>query len=445
MNTIRIGSGAGYSGDRIEPAVELAEKGEIAYLVFECLAERTIAIAQQAKLTNPAAGYDPLLEARMRAVLKPCHDRGIKIISNMGAANPLAAARKVVEIARDLGIPALRVAAVSGDDVLDLIREGETEIMETGQPVSSLGNTLLSANAYIGAEPIVEALAQEADVVLTGRVGDPSLFLAPIMHHFKWAADDWERLGRGTAVGHLLECAGQVTGGYFADPGLKDVPGLARLGFPIAEVDIDGNAVLSKVEGSGGRLAEANVKEQLLYEVHDPRAYLTPDVTADFSTIRVRQDGPEHVRVEGAGGRARTETLKASVGYLAGYRGEGQMSYAGAGALARAELAREIVRERFEIIGLEAEELRFDLIGVDAILGDMSAPSAGPAEVRLRVAGRTASLAEARRIGDEVESLYTNGPASGGGAVKTAGQIVAIYSVLIPRAGLTPQVTMVTL
>lgn len=444
MKTLRIGSGAGYSGDRIEPAVELAEKGDIAYLVFECLAERTIAIAQQAKLADPQAGYDPLLEARMRAVLKACQERGIRIVSNMGAANPVAAARKVAEIARDLGIPALRVAAVGGDDVLETVRGSEMPIMETGQPVSSLGNALLSANAYIGAEPIAQALAEGADVVLTGRVGDPSLFLAPMMHHFGWAADDWERLGRGTAVGHLLECAGQVTGGYFADPGLKDVPDLARLGFPIAEVDADGNAVLTKVEGSGGRLAEANVKEQLLYEVHDPRAYLTPDVTADFSTIRVRQDGPDRVRVEGAGGRARPDTLKASVGYLAGYRGEGQISYAGAGALARAELAREIVRERFAIIGLEAEELRFDLIGVDSILGGMSAPSSDPAEVRLRVAGRTATLAEARRIGDEVESLYTNGPASGGGAVKTAGQIVAIYSVLVPRAEIKPEVSMVT-
>lgn len=445
MNTLRIGSGAGYSGDRIEPAVELAEKGDIAFLVFECLAERTIAIAQQAKLADPEAGYDPLLEARIRAVLTPCHDRGIKVISNMGAANPLAAARKVIEIARELGVPALRVAAVSGDDVLDLVRGSDTEIMETGQPVSSLGNMILSANAYVGAEPIVEALAQGADVVLTGRVGDPSLFLAPMIHHFGWAHDDWERLGRGTAVGHLLECAGQVTGGYFADPGLKDVPDLARLGFPIAEIDADGNAVLTKVEGSGGRLAAANVKEQLLYEVHDPRAYLTPDVTADFATIRVRQDGPDRVRVEGAGGRARPDTLKASVGYLAGYRGEGQISYAGAGALARAELAREIVRERFGIIGLQAEELRFDLIGVDSILGGMSAPSSGPAEVRLRVVGRTATLAEARRIGEEVETLYTNGPASGGGAIKTAGQIVAIYSVLVPRARINPQVTMVTL
>lgn len=445
MKTLRIGSGAGYSGDRIEPAAELAEKGDIAYLVFECLAERTIAIAQQAKMADPDAGYDPLLKARMRAVLRLCHDRGIRIISNMGAANPVAAARAVLDIAREVGIDRLQVAAVSGDDVLDQVRGSDIPVMETGAPIAELGNNLISANAYVGAEPIVRALAEGADVVMTGRVADPSLFLAPMVHEFGWALDDWDRLGRGTAVGHLLECAGQVTGGYFADPGLKDVPDLARLGFPIAEVDADGNAVLSKVEGSGGRLAEANVKEQLLYEVHDPRAYLTPDVTADFSTIRVAQIGPDRVRVEGAGGRARPDTLKASVGYHAGYRGEGQISYAGAGALARAELAREIVRERFGIIGLEAEEVRFDLIGVDAILSGMSAPAADPAEVRLRVAGRTASMEEARRIGDEVESLYTNGPASGGGAIKTAGEIVAMYSALVPRTAINPQVTMVTL
>lgn len=445
MKTLRIGSGAGYSGDRIEPAVELAEKGDIAYLVFECLAERTIAIAQQARMADPGAGYDPLLGARMRAVLKLCHERGIRIISNMGAANPVAAAHLVSAIAREAGIPALRVAAIGGDDVLAQLRGSDTPLLETGRPVAELGDALISANAYLGAEPITRALAQGADVVITGRVADPSLFLAPMIHEFGWAFDDWDRLGRGTAIGHLLECAGQLTGGYFADPGLKDVPGLARLGFPIAEIDPDGHALLTKVAGSGGRLAEANVKEQLLYEVHDPRAYLTPDVTADFSTVRLHQDGPDRVRVEGAGGRARPAQLKASVGYHAGFRGEGQISYAGAGALARAELAREIVRERFDIIGLQAEELRFDLIGVDAILAGMSAPASDPAEVRLRVAGRTADLHEARRIGDEVESLYTNGPASGGGATKSAGPIVAMYSALIPRARITPQLTMVTL
>ncbi|RWR25905.1 DUF1446 domain-containing protein [Sinirhodobacter populi] len=444
MKTIRIGSGAGYSGDRIEPAVELAQKGEIDYLVFECLAERTIAIAQRARLADPEAGYDPLLEARMRAVLGLCHEKGIRIISNMGAANPQAAARKVLLIAQELNIPGLRVAAVSGDEVLGDLLDGDYPIQETGAPARTMRDVLISANAYIGAEPIVEALARGADVVITGRVADPSLFLAPQIHEFGWAPDDWDRLGKGTLVGHLLECAGQVTGGYFADPGVKDVPGLARLGFPIGEVSEDGSAVITKVPGSGGRVCEATLKEQILYEVHDPRAYLTPDVTADFSGVTVRGIGPDRVAVSGATGRARSATLKASVGFVDGYIGEGQISYAGPAALARGQLAAEIVRERFEIIGLKARELRFDLIGVNAILGDTFSAPAAPAEVRLRVAGRTATMAEAQRIGAEVETLYTNGPASGGGAVQSARQIVAMLSALIPRARVSPRVDIFT-
>lgn len=444
MKTIRIGSGAGYSGDRIEPAVELAEKGDIEYLVFECLAERTIALAQKARMADPQAGFDPLLEDRMRAVLPACLSRGIRIISNMGAANPVAGARAVLQVAKELGLPTPKVAAVTGDEVSAVLATADIRIAETGKPARDMGERLISGNAYLGAEPIVHALSQGADIVITGRVADPSLFLAPMIHEFGWRFDDWHRLGQGTAIGHLLECAGQVTGGYFADPGVKDVPGLARLGFPLAEIDDDGNAVLTKVAGSGGCVTEATVKEQLLYEVHDPHAYLTPDVTADFSGIRVKQEGPDRVRVLGATGRARPDTLKASVGYMAGYLGEGQISYAGPTALARAELARDIVSERFRIIGLKAEELRFDLVGVDAILPGMVTPASTPTEVRLRVAGRCTSLAEARRIGNEVETLYINGPASGGGVSKTATQVIAMLSALLPRTSVTPEVRMVT-
>src|SRR3974390_1221325 len=237
MRKIRIGSGAGYAGDRIEPAVELAEKGDIAYLVFECLAERTIALAQQAKLKNPAGGYDALLEARMRSVLTTCKAKGIKVITNMGAANPLAAATKTAEIAKTFGLKGLKIAAVIGDDVLDLIREKPYRLEETGGSTADLGNRIVSANAYLGATPIVEALDSGADVVITGRAADPAIFMAPLIHEFGWAMDDYEKLGKGTVVGHLLECAGQVTGGYFADPGIKDVEGLGRLGFPIGEGD----------------------------------------------------------------------------------------------------------------------------------------------------------------------------------------------------------------
>ncbi|SDV48800.1 acyclic terpene utilization AtuA family protein [Chitinasiproducens palmae] len=446
-STVRIGAGAGYSGDRIEPAVELAEHGELDYLVFECLAERTIALAQQLRQADPSHGYDPLLDARMRAVLPTAQRRGVRIISNMGAANPRAAARRTAQIARELGLPALRIAAVSGDDVLAQVRASGLRFEESGQPVAAFDDRLVAANAYLGAQPIVDALAAGADVVLTGRVADPALFLAPLIHRFGWSMDDWDRLGQGTVVGHLLECAGQITGGYFADPGVKDIPDLARLGFPIGEVSADGTVVICKVAHAGGRVSEATCKEQLLYEIHDPARYLQPDVSADFSDVRVATLAPDRVRVTGGRGRARPDTLKVSVAYRDGFMGEGQISYAGPNAVARAELAREIVRERLALTGVETSELRFDLIGVDALHGPARARESGahPYEVRLRVAGRTATQAEAIRIGNEVETLYTNGPAGGGGASKQTRAIVAVQSVLLPRSAVQPRFEMVTL
>jgi hypothetical protein len=444
LRTIRIGSGAGYSGDRIEPAVELAEKGDIQYLVFECLGERTVALAQQARMKNPDGGYDPLLEERMRAVLPICAAKGIKLVTNMGAANPHAAARKTAEIARSLGLSSLRIAAVVGDDVLDACKDGDLPIMEFDGTIKQLGNRLLSANAYLGAAPMAEALSAGADIVITGRASDPALFLAPMIHAFGWAMDDWNLLGQGTVAGHLLECAGQITGGYFADPGYKDVAGLARLGFPIGEVGEEGSLVITKVEGSGGAVTAQTCKEQLLYEVHDPTRYLQPDVVADFSQVRIEEIAPDRVRVSGGRGTKRTGTLKISVGYVDGYIGEGQISYAGPGALARGRLALEIVRERLLLTGVQSSELRFDLIGVDSLHGaEVSAHASEPYEVRVRVAGRTESLREAIRIGNEVETLFTNGPAAGGGATKSARDVVAVASVLLPRDLAKPSVRFV--
>jgi hypothetical protein len=444
MRTIRVGSGAGYSGDRIEPAVELAEKGDIQYLVFECLGERTVALAQQARMKDPESGYDPLLEERMRAVLPVCAAKGIKIVTNMGAANPAAAARKTAEIARSLGLSSLEIAAVVGDDVLDACKERDLPIMEFEGTIRQLGNRLLSANAYLGAEPIAEALSGGADVVITGRASDPALFLAPMIHAFGWAMDDWNLLGQGTVAGHLLECAGQITGGYFADPPYKNIPDLARLGFPIGEIGEDGSLVITKVEGSGGAVTAQTCKEQLLYEVHDPTRYLQPDVTADFSQVTIEEVGKDRVRVSGGRGSERTGTLKISVGYVDSYIGEGQISYAGPGALARGRLALEIVRERLKLTGVAASELRFDLIGVDSLHGARVSAHAGePYEVRVRVAGRTENRREAVRIGNEVETLYTNGPAGGGGAFKSARDVVAVASVLLPRELARPQVRFV--
>jgi len=444
MRTIRIGSGAGYSGDRIEPAVELAEKGDIQYLVFECLGERTVALAQQARMKDPESGFDPLLEERMRAVLPLCAAKGIKIVANMGAANPLAAARKTADIAGSLGLSSLKIAAIIGDDVLDACKERDLPIMEFDGTIKQLGNRLLSANAYLGAEPIAAALSGGADIVITGRASDPALFLAPMVHAFGWALDDWNLLGQGTVAGHLLECAGQITGGYFADPGFKDISDLARLGFPIGEVGEDGSLVITKVAGSGGAVTAQTCKEQLLYEVHDPTRYLQPDVTADFSQVKVEEVGKDRVRVSGGRGSQRTGTLKVSVGYVDSFIGEGQISYAGPGAVARGRLALDIVRERLKLTGVAASELRFELIGVDSLHGAQVSNHANePYEVRVRVAGRTENWREAVRIGNEVETLYTNGPAAGGGAFKSARDVIAVASVLLPRELAKPQVRFV--
>jgi acyclic terpene utilization AtuA family protein len=433
-DTLRIGCGAGYSGDRIEPAIELATRGDLDYLIFECLAERTIAIAQQAKAKNPASGYDPLLVERMEAVLPACLERGTRIITNMGAANPGAAAARVAQLARARGWRGLTIAAVTGDDVLEQLSDSRHNMLETGQPVSTLGPRLISANAYIGAAPIVEALARGANLIITGRVADPALFLAAQAAAFEWSFDDWRLLGRGTMIGHLLECAGQVTGGYFADSESQPVEGLARLGFPIAEVREDGTAVVTKVPGSGGLVSGATCKLQLLYEVHDPAAYVTPDVVADFSQVRITDLGHDRVMVTGGDGRPRPDQLKVSVAYKDGYIGEGQISYAGPGAAGRARLALEIVADRLRLTGVACDELRCDLIGVNALhAAGSAARPVEPYEVRARVTGRVASASDAVRIGNEVESLYTNGPSGGGGATKSVREVLAIGTTFVPR------------
>ena len=434
-DTLRLGGGAGFAGDRLDAPVDLAERGELDYLVLECLAERTIALAQLRRRRDPATGYDARLAERIESLLPVLARRRVRLVGNFGAANPLAAADAIVAIAKRLELP-VKVAAVTGDDVLDLL-DLDTPAMESGVPLSHYA-PIVSANAYLGAEAMLPALASGADIVVTGRVADPSLFVAPLMHEYGWAPDHLERLARGTAVGHLLECAGQLCGGYFADPGRKDVPGMANLGFPYADVAPDGNAIVSKVAGTGGQITLATATEQLLYEVTDPHGYLTPDVTADFSSVTLTEAGPDRIAVRGARGRARPEQLKVSVGYLAGYVGEGEIGYAGAGALARAQLAAEIVRER---LAHRFGDLRIDLIGSTSLHGHAFDAGERPYEIRLRVAGRTRSREDAMVIGDEVEALYTNGPAGGGGARKYAHEQIGIVSTLLDRSRVASAVT----
>ncbi len=295
----RLGTGAGFSADRLDPAVDLVRHGNLDAIVFECIGERTLAFGHRDRVANPVSGYNPLLERRLRAVLPLCIRSRTRLITNMGVANANAAADKAIDLARDLDLLGCKIGAIGGDDVTELIRP-DTEIDVAGMTVADVGRRMVGANAYLGADAILPALERDIDVIITGRVADPSLFLAPIRYAFGWQDNDWSKLGAGTLVGHLMECAAQVTGGYFADPGFKDVPDLAYVGFPIAEVEEDGSAVITKLENAGGHVTERTVKEQMLYEVHDPKAYLTPDVTADFSQVAIEELSSDRVRVRSA-------------------------------------------------------------------------------------------------------------------------------------------------
>jgi hypothetical protein len=440
-STVRLGAGAGFAGDRIDPAEDLARRGKLDYLIFECLGERTVASGHARRLSDASSGFDPLLATRLRAVLPHTSRNGTRIITNAGAANPEAAGEVAREVVRELGLRC-RVAVITGDDVLAQVKEADPLLWETGKPLSSTTAELISANAYLGAAPVAEALNQDADIVISGRLADPSLYLGPLLHEFPWADDDWHLLGHGTVVGHLLECAGQLTGGYFADPTTKPVPDLALLGFPFADVEPDGNAVLAKLPGTGGRLDIRTCTEQLLYEVGEPGAYLTPDVTADFTNVRFLDVGPDRVRVEAATGRPCPDDLKVTLGFREGWHGEGQISYAGPRALARAELAADVVRDRLiRLHGLTEDAIDVEYIGAGAAFRGWVAPEE-PLEVRLRVSAHVPDEQAATTVGWEVESLYTNGPAGGGGARKSHHELVTVRSCLLPRGTATARVTL---
>ncbi len=441
---IRIGCGAGFSGDRIEPAIILAEKGQLDYLVLECLAERTIALAQKRKMQDAKKGYDPLLERRIESLLPLLVKNNICLITNMGAANPVEAARKIVDIAKSRGIK-IKVAAVTGDDVLEEIKQQSNVIKDIDNSKLISEYDIVSANAYIGVDAILPAIQSGANIIITGRVADPSLFLAPMIHEFGWKTDDYDLLGKGTVTGHLLECAGQVTGGYFADPIKKLVENMDILGHPFADVFADGTSIISKVDGTGGVVNLQTAKEQLLYEVVNPYEYFTPDVVADFTSVKLKDLGNDKVHVSGGGGKAKPSTYKASVGYKAFYLGEGEISYAGPSAYERAELAGNIVEKRLKD---KVEDIRIDYIGLNSIHRKNFSeirnriPIAIGIEIRLRVAGKSQSSIEAALTGEEVEALYTNGPAGGGGVRKNVTEVIGIVSVLIDRNKISPQITM---
>ncbi|MEZ5855563.1 MAG: acyclic terpene utilization AtuA family protein, partial [Hyphomicrobiaceae bacterium] len=409
----------------------------------ETIGERTLAFGHRDRKLDPRRGYNPQLAARMRGVLKATQANGTRIMTNMGVANVPAAAQVVIDVARELGLKGLKVAAVLGDEVTDLLGPDTRLFDNHDKRIDEVGLPLAGANVYLGMDAILPAIESGADVIITGRVADPSLFLSPIVHKYGWARDDWAALGRGTLVGHLMECGMQITGGYFADPGKKDVPRLADCGYPIAEVAEDGTAVITKLADAGGMVTPRTVKEQLLYEVHDPRQYLTPDVTADFSTVELAEDARDRVRVAKAGGSARPEKLKVTVGFDGGFLGEAGVSYAGPNAAARAQLAADIVRQRLARepgIGGAGVQLRVDLIGLNALHATAHGVRQEAEDVRVRVAMRTADRAACETMLWEVESLLCCGPAGGGGYRGQITPSVVTHSALIDRDRVRPRV-----
>lgn len=438
-DNFRIGTGAGFSSDRLDPAVDLVKRGQLDAIIFECVGERTLAFGHRDRQADPAKGYNPLLKRRMRAILPLCREYGTRVVTNMGVANVQAAAEATADVARDLGLSGLKIATVMGDDVSEDISP-DAELWEPGCTVGEVGRPFIGANAYLGADAILPALEADADVIITGRVADPSLFLAPLRHHFGWAEDAWPVLGAGTIIGHLLECAAQVTGGYFADPGLKDVHDLAHVGFPLAEVNADGSAIITKLDGTGGRVDEQSVKEQLIYEVHDPAYYLNPDVIADFSDVSLAKVAKDRVRITGGSGAERPEQLKVTVAFDGGFLAEGEVSYAGANAAARARLAGEVVEERLASVHGSNAPRRIDLIGVASVHASALDGPEESQDVRLRCAMRGQSREDAENLLWEVESLLNCGPSGGGGYRGHITPSVMTYSTFIGRDQVSPSV-----
>lgn len=451
MSVVRIGAGAGFAGDRSDAALPvvaaLARADGPRFLIYETLAERTLALSQLERQRNRAAGYNPGLDRFLQPVLRQCVDSGIRIVGNFGAANPRAAAFRILQLAEELHCR-VRVGIVEGDDLSGMLSAEDFACREIDGNLLRANPQVISANVYLGAEPIAQALALGADVVVTGRVADSALALGPLLHAFHWSLDDWDRLAAGTLAGHLLECGAQVTGGYFADPGVKDVPGLAEVGYPILEIDGDGSFVVTKPAGTGGRIDRLTVTEQTLYEIHNPAAYLAPDVILDISDVTIEEIGPDRVRVRGARGKPRPQTLKATVCIDGGVLGEAEISYAGLNAAARARLAADIIRKRLSRCAPDLK-IRVDAIGLVSILGDSagtvldSAWTQSGEDIRLRFAAQAKDAASVEVLLDEVEALYCAGPAGGAGVRRRLVPRLASASCLIERSLVVPTASLV--
>ncbi|KUO79028.1 MAG: hypothetical protein APF81_24530 [Desulfosporosinus sp. BRH_c37] len=450
MKKVRIASGSSYWGDMLEPAIEVAEKGDVKYIGFDHLAELTMAIMQRMKAKDPTKGYIPDLIPWMDALLPICHPKGIKLITNAGGVNPEAAAEEVIKIARAHNITNLKIGVISETDMFEKMKELRAKGMEfpnldTGEKdIESIESKIMAANAYIGADMIIEALKNGADVVIAGRVSDTALYVGPLMYEFGWEFKEpyWDRIGAAVTIGHLIECAENVTGGLSGQ--WDKVKNMAQIGYPIAEVSENGDVLLSKVAGSGGILNQWTVKEQLTYEVHDPANYIMPDGIADFTTVKVQEVGEDQVRVTGMTGKPRPEKLKVQVGYKDGFISEGLILLPWPDAYAKAKQAEQTARKRFEIVGLKARELRFDYVGINTLHGELAPePNYEPNEVGLRIVARTDSLEEAGKVGREATHLWTlGGTGSSYGTPYRPRPVISLWPTLVPRDEVPLKLTM---
>ncbi len=446
---IRIAAGQGFWGDLLDAPVRQVQGGPIDYLMLDYLAEVTMSIMQKQKARDPNAGYARDFVSLMKEILPACVERNIRVIANAGGVNVPGCAAAVAEVARQLGLNGkLKIGIVTGDDILDriddfLTRGIELRNMDTGESLSTVRDKIQSANAYLGAAPIVEALNREAQVVITGRATDTGLTLGPMVHEFGWALDDWNKLASGTIAGHIIECGAQCSGGN-CQYDWQSIPDLANVGFPIAEASRDGNFVITKHEGTGGCVSVPSIKEQLVYEMGDPHEYITPDCVADFTTIQLAEDGQNRVRVFGIKGKPATDFLKVSISYSAGYKAVGTIVYSWPDAYAKAQAADKILRARLDRLGLHFDQVLTEFVGVNATHGALAgAPSQDVAEVQFRIGVRGNDRSAVERFTKEIAPLILTGPPGvtgfAGGRPKVE-EIVAYWPALIPKTEIEARV-----
>jgi hypothetical protein len=448
---IRIASGQGFWGDLQTAPIDQVRKGTIDYMMLDYLAEVTMSIMQKQKLKDPKLGYAKDLIPLLDEILPDLVQKNIKVITNGGGVNPLACKDAIFEMAKKKGINNLKIGVVHGDDILSdidgLAQKGIfLDNMETGEKLSSVRKNLISANVYFGARPIVEALQQGAQIVITGRTTDTGLTLAPMMYEFNWNWDDWNKIAAGTVAGHILECGGQSSGGNFSGD-WKNVPDLATIGFPIAEAYPDGTVVITKHENTGGLVSTATVKEQLLYEIGNPKNYITPDCIADFTTIHLADIAPNKVEVSGVEGRPATDSYKVSMAYFDGYTAFSTLTYAWPDALEKAKRADEILRIRLNKLGLQFEEIRTEFLGYNSCFGPLAQNSEALNEVVMRVGVRGKDKNAIERFGREIAPLILTGPPAvtgfAAGRPKPS-EVIAYWPALIPKTAVTPKVEVET-